>query len=423
MDRRDLDALWVDSNAPTRRNSTDSLHAMITSSSVTATHDDRNHVPKGTDLTTMPPIMERVNPKLDVEKNLDDSQNAPARLSLRERLHHFTWAWFTLPMSSGGISLLIYAQPYQFTGLKTIGTVIYSINLVIFTIVCLAMLCRFIFNHGDVTSLITSTERFAIPKNSTSYIWATEAIFWVYVVVTFVLVIAQYIYLFAGPSYALQTMMPGWILPVFPVMLTGTVASVILEMQHNINPLPIIVAGLTCQGLGFSIAIMMYAHMIGRLMQSGLPSREHRTGLFMCVGPPAFTALALIGLADRLPEDLVSDQFAIDVKTVRAVALFCAIFLWALSFWWFLIAGITVALSPPKHFHLGWWPLVFPNTGFTLATISIGNQFQCAGILWFSVVLSILVIVTFCVVLYFNIRAVIVGDIMWVGKDEDADDH
>lgn len=393
----------------------------------------------------MPPIMEKVNTKLDVEKNSKCSDKLlQTKLSLRQRLHHFTWAWFTLPMSSGGLSLLIYAQPYQFPGLNTIGTVVYSINLVIFTLVCLAMLFRFVFNHDDMTrsvlhhreglffptfflaiaTLITSTERFAIPQNSTSYIWATETIFWVYLVVTSILAVAQYSYLFAGPSYGLQSMMPGWLLPVFPVMLAGTVASVILEMQDKINPLPIIVAGLTCQGLGFSIAMMMYAHMIGRLMQSGLPNREHRTGLFMCVGPPAFTALALIGLADRLPETLVSSgQFAIHVETVRAVALLSAIFLWALSFWWFLIAAIAVALAPPKNFHLGWWPLVFPNTGFTLATISIGNQFQCAGILWFSVALSLLVIITFCVVLYFNIRAVFIGEIMYPGKDEDADDH
>lgn len=433
---------WVDSNAPTRRNSTDSLHMMVPSTETN--HNECHAVTQKTqDMNPMPPIMERVNTKLDVEKNsCSDCSTATPKLSLRQRLHHFTWAWFTLPMSSGGLSLLIYAQPYQFPGLNTIGTVVYSINLVIFTLVCVAMLLRFVFNHDDVTrsvlhpreglmfptfflaiaTLITSTERFAIPENSTSYIWATQAVFWTYVVVTLVLVVAQYSYLFAGPSFDLQTMMPGWILPVFPVMLTGTVASVILEMQDRIDPLPIIVAGITCQGLGFCISTMMYAHMIGRLMQSGLPNREHRTGLFMTVGPPAFTALALIGLADRLPDDLVSSgRFAIDVASVRAVALLSAVFLWSLSFWWFLIAAIAVAVAPPKKFHLGWWPLVFPNTGFTLATISIGNQFQSAGILWFSVALSLLVILTFCVVFFFNIRAVINGDIMYPGKDEDAD--
>ena len=241
-------------------------------------------------------------------------------------------------------------------------------------------------------------------------------------IVTLILAVAQYTYLFAAHNFDLQTMMPGWMLPAFPVMLSGTVSSVILESQHNIASLPLIVAGLTCQGLGFWVAIMMYAHMVGRLMQSGLPNREHRTGLFMCVGPPAFTALAVIGMANRLPDTISSvDKLTIDVATIRAVALMAAVFLWALSLWWFLIAAISVAMSPPEYFHLGWWPLVFPNTGFTLATISIGNEFQNEGILWFATAMSITVTATFCVVLYFNVRAVIAKDIMYPGKDEDAD--
>ncbi|KAF7549359.1 hypothetical protein G7Z17_g6427 [Cylindrodendrum hubeiense] len=441
MDRRDLDVPWADSNASTRRNSLESLPAMaISPPDDNATHDGRCHT-----LNIMSPIIEKPSKKVDVEKNVDCTELAPQKVSLRQRMHHFTWAWFTLPMSSGGISLLIYVQPHQFTGLRVIGTVFYSLTLLAFTLACLAMLCRFLLYHDDMTksvlhpregfffptfflaiaTLITSTERYAMPENNTSFIWATQSIFWVYLAVTLVLAIGQYTYLFGGAhSFGLQTMNPSWILPIFPIMLTGTISSVILESQSHINPIPIIVAGLTCQGLGFSVAVMMYAHMVGRLMQSGLPHREHRTGLFMCVGPPAFTALALIGMAERLPQDLVSSgKFTVDADTIRAVALLSAVFLWALSLWWFSIAVVAVAMSPPKYFHLGWWPMVFPNVGFTLATISIGNQLECEGILWFATALSLIIFVTFCVVLYFNVRAVLVGDIMYPGKDEDTEDH
>lgn len=442
MDRRDLEIVWLDSNNPTRRNSVESIPPTLLPPSNTQPQDEPKATPTKPEIITS--TQEKKSLKADLESGCDVDHVKQIHVSLRQRLQHFTWAWFTLPMSSGGISLLIHVQPYQFSGLRTIGTVVYALNIVIFALVCLAMIVRFTLNPRTIiksvihpregfffptfflaiATLITSTQRYAMPENDTKWIWATQTIFWAYTITTFVLAVAQYMYLFAGQSFGVQTMMPTWLLPVFPVMLTGTVSSVILETQHNINPLPLIVAGLTCQGLGFCVSMMMYAHMVGRLMESGLPNREHRTGLFMCVGPPAFTALALIGLANQLPETISGiDKLPIDVNTIRAVALMSAVFLWTLSLWWFLIAAIAVAMSPPEYFHLGWWPLVFPNTGFTLATISIGNEFQNAGILWFAASMSIVVIVTFCIVFYFNIRAVIVRDIMYPGKDEDADSH
>jgi C4-dicarboxylate transporter/malic acid transport protein len=443
MDRlRDLDSTWVDSNTPTRRNSID---FSVPSPPADHEHDPKvflNHHVAKTASSQQPSDLEKGSKDSSIDN--DTQQQQQQQLSFRQRLHHFTWAWFTLPMSTGGLALLIHVQPHQFTGLRIIGTVLYSINLFIFTLCCIGMILRFSFNAGDLTrsvthhregfflptfflaiaSLITSTQRYVIPKDDPSYAWATQTIFWIYVVVTFVLAIWQYSFLFAGHSFSLQAMMPGWLLPIFPVMLAGTVATVVLDTQTHLNPLPIIFAGLTCQGLGFCVSMMMYAHMIGRLMQSGLPNREHRTALFMNVGPPSFTALALIGMAKAWPKTISGiDELALNVETVRTVALLCAVFLWALSMWWFFIAAVAVISSPPKFFHLGWWPLVFPNTGFTLATISIGNEFKSEGLLWLGSAMSILLVVTFLIVVSFNIRAVFVRDIMYPGKDEDADDH
>ena len=57
------------------------------------------------------------------------------KLGFKQRLHHFTWAWYTLPMSTGGLALLIFAQPHQFPGLRSIGLAVYIINILIFTAV------------------------------------------------------------------------------------------------------------------------------------------------------------------------------------------------------------------------------------------------------------------------------------------------
>ncbi|KAK7431284.1 hypothetical protein QQZ08_002055 [Neonectria magnoliae] len=409
-------------------------------------HMDIDHSSRGHDEredNSMTPVLEKGKPT-DLHGVDINDPNRP-KLTLRRRLHHFTWAWYTLPMSTGGLSLLVAAQIKQFPGLLDIGLAIYIINIMIFSAVTITMTMRFLLHRGDfvrsithpregffvptaflsVATLITSTDRYAIPQDNDNLIWAVQATFWVYVMATIALAIGQYSYVFAAHSFKLQTMMPTWILPIFPIMLSGTIASVITEKIPDIAAMPIIVAGLTCQGLGLSVAVMMYAHMIGRLMEAGLPNREHRPGLFMCVGPPAFTALALIGMARGLPEnlDLDSDGVLVDIGTIRTLALMSAIFLWALSLWWFGIAVVAVISSPPKYFHLGWWAMVFPNTGFILATISIARELHQEGVAWVTTGMSIVLLLMYGFVLFHHVRAVIVQDIMYPGRDEDVEDH
>lgn len=366
------------------------------------------------------------------------------KLPIRQRLAHFTWAWYTLPMSTGGLSLLLRNQPFSFPQLNIIGCSIYIANIAAFLSITAIMILRFTLHPGSfrtsvthpreglfvptaflsIATLLTNTEVYVIPFTSESGKVAMQVLFWLYVSVTLILAVGQYSFLFASHTFALHTMMPTWILPIFPIMLSGTIASVISRSQSEDSALAIATAGLTCQGLGLSVAVFMYAHMIGRLMQTGLPNREHRPGLFMCVGPPAFTAIALIGMAKALPLDFdeLHEGIHLNAEVLGNVAVVSAVFLWALSLWWFGIALVAVLASPPKHFHLGWWATVFPNVGFTLATISIANEFNSVPIQWFTTGMSIVMIVTYCFVLYNHVRAVIVQDIMYPGLDEDVED-
>ena len=111
-------------------------------------------------------------------------------------------------------------------------------------------------------------------------------------------------------------------------------------------------------------------------MAAGLPNREHRPGLFMCVGPPAFTALALIGMAKGLPSTASQNVtgMPVDLNMIRTMALMSAIFLWSVSLWWFGIAVVAVVQSVPEYFHLGWWAMGLPKHRFHL-----GNDFYRQG--------------------------------------------
>jgi C4-dicarboxylate transporter/malic acid transport protein len=345
-------------------------------------------------------------------------------------------------MSAGGLALLLGSQPNTFTGLREIGLAVYLLNLLFFALVCSTMAGRFILHGGLVDSLrheregiffptfwlsiatiITGLYRYFGEDAGRPFVLALEALFWIYCACTLLVAVIQYSWLFSGPKYRLQTAMPGWILPAFPVMLSGTIASVIAEQQPARAAIPIIVAGTTFQGLGFSISMIMYAHYVGRLMESGLPCREHRPGMFIAVGPPAFTALALVGMTKGLPHDfqLIGDDFAFeDARILQLLAIAVGVFLWALSLWFFCIAAIAVVRSPPTAFHLSWWAMVFPNTGFTLATINLGTALKSEGIQGVGTAMSIGIVSIFLFVFISHVRAVIRKDIMYPGKDEDV---
>ncbi|KAF2464117.1 uncharacterized protein BDR25DRAFT_329391 [Lindgomyces ingoldianus] len=396
---------------------------------------------------------------VDLEKQATHSYSPPhyshekdphqPKLPLSQRLYHFTWAWYTLTMSTGGFATLISIQPHAFPGLITIGAIFYALNLIIFTVLCSAMILRFTKFPGSlkeslkhereglffptfwlsVATIITSTQEYVVASYDAQHQmrgWLTTTMaiaFWAYASCTFALAVFHYTFLFIGHTYMLQKMMPSWLLPIFPVMLAGTIASVVAADQPIQSRMSILAAGMGCQGLGFTVAIFMYAHYIGRLMQAGLPNREHRPAMFIGVGPPSFSCLAFIGMANSLPEDFNFDgDKSLDGAMLRALALVAALFLWVLALWFFMIAFVAVLNSPPKYFHLGWWAMVFPNTGFVIATISIGNSLQDEVILFIGNGLTIAITLVWAFVLYQNLRAVWIADIMYPGRDEDVED-
>jgi tellurite resistance protein TehA-like permease len=131
-------------------------------------------------------------------------------------------------------------------------------------------------------------------------------------------------------------------------MLCGTFASLVGSSQPAENALPILVAGITFQGLGILIATHMYGAYLARLMTNGLPSPNTRPGMFIAVRPPSFTGLALLGISQDLTR--VYPNYSI-IRSVshpdlipdicRIITVSAAVFLWATAFWFFSIALVS----------------------------------------------------------------------------------
>lgn len=250
-------------------------------------------------------------------------------------------------MATGGIATILAAQPHTFRGLAVIGKIIFIFNLVLFILFCTAIGTRFVIHRGTFTrAILHPTEALFIPTFFLSIVdildgsrafgvsatgsWLSTALrvcFWIYLAGSFLLAIAQYLYLFSAPPNRLtvHSMTPSWLLPIFPAMLCGTLASELVSAQPAASTTTIMVAGITMQGLGWMVSFLMYSVYIQRLMLYGLPAPNLRPGMFIAVGPPNFTSLALIGLSRAIPQDY--GYFAANpgsLETLRTMALFTA---------------------------------------------------------------------------------------------------
>lgn len=358
-------------------------------------------------------------------------------------------------MSTGGIALVLNATPHRFPGLRVIGDVVFVLTLVIFALTTIGISTRFILFPGTLSaSLLHPTESLFFPtfwlgiatilSNIQNYgvshtgdwlSYTMLVLFWIYTACTFIVGVAHYHLLFTQKALTSTSMTPSWILPIFPVMLVGTIASATAPSQAPHHALPIMVAGITFQGLGFLVSCFMYALYINRLMTAGLPKPAMRPGMFIAVGPPGFTSLALLGLSSA-SYDIYPDYTTISgvqnpsiiPDVLRIMAVVFAIFIWSLALFFFSVSLIAVVHGiwwegDEKRigFHLSWWSFVFPNVGLTISLIDIGEALGSQGIQWVGSVMAVLLVAMWIFVAGNHVWAVWRKKILWPGKDEDHD--
>lgn len=94
------------------------------------------------------------------------------------------------------------------------------------------------------------------------------------------------------------------------------------------------------------------------------------------------------------------------------------------SFWFFSIALISTLITAKQmSFKLVWYAMVFPNVGFTIAVIKLGQQLLSPAIEWVGSIMTILLITVWLFVMAAHARAVYMKQITMPGLDEDKDQY
>ena len=318
------------------------------------------------------------------EKQLHDGR---VKYSWRKWIEErFNWSWFTCTQSTGGIAVCLSECPKQFDGLQTIGAIVFIFNIVLFLAFTALTILRWTLNPSKIkqsfihppecffygsfwlsaATIIICMDRFGVSHAGPWLVVAIRVCFWMYAAITLLsstihlVVVAKY-----TPIVAIQ-MNPAWFLLIFNAMLTGTIAAAIAENQPQEQRLPITVAGIGYQGLGWLGSLLFLAWFIAKLLENGWPPHSLRPGLFMTVGAVGFTIVALIGAASSAPTSygyFATHPTAHEVLLI--VATWASIFLWVFALWLFALAFfITIAgvvnkdegrWRLPMRFNNTWW--------------------------------------------------------------------
>lgn len=126
-------------------------------------------------------------------------------------------------------------------------------------------------------------------------------------------------------------MTPIWIFPAYPMLIIGPHAGILSSKLDPTLSLDIIIGGATIQGVGFLVSLMVYSAFIYRLMSQKLPRENVRPGMFVSVGPSAFTVAGIVNMAAQaercFPVDFMGNG-AIAANVIKVVANFACLWLW-----------------------------------------------------------------------------------------------
>lgn len=368
-------------------------------------------------------------------------------LGLYQRSLRVTWQWFAVNMSTGAMASLLGQIPFRFNGIRTIGEIFYIINLVTFLLFLTLIIARFIrkpralptslhhpsesFFFGGfwvaVALLLNGIQTYGVPRSGPWLVAALRVLFWMYFGCATCVAIFQYHIIFYAETMNLADAMPAWVLPTYPFLVTGVVASNIAKTQTGTAAVQIIIGGLAAQGLGWIIALFIYTVYLTRLIASKMPPPAMRPGLYISVGPAAYTCAGILLLGQQAKKHIPDDYLGITSFPVGelwfAISVPAGIFLWLLCMWFSSVATLSIIRDARRmSFSLSWWAFVFPNAGMAIATIQVGTVLDSKPIQIAACVIAVMMVPLWFLCAILHIRAVYRHDLLAPGKDVGVDD-
>ncbi|KAM5534137.1 hypothetical protein V8D89_012157 [Ganoderma adspersum] len=367
----------------------------------------------------------------------------PKVSSLARRIHGWSWQAFPIGMGTGAVYVTLSGLKEHSTTLTNVETFFYFLNMALFLLNVTTLAIQLVLYPKQslrlikdpvkgifvplvvlsFATIIIGTIKYAVPTGHVhpDFIYS---LFWVYVVFA-VLVCFPMLMVWFNKPHDLSTFTPAWAFLIFPMMLVGVIAFNVLDVvpASDERAIGVLLTGYVFQGLGFFMTFFYICIYIIRIMTTGFLDGHQANGAFVAVGPPGFTALALIKLGQKAMEilplhGLVSESAG---EIWYATSVMSGLMLFGLAVFLFVFGLLPYWFKLHKHLHeiLGCWALTFPNVGWISTVRVLGDIFGLRGFFVWHLVMTILMCAVWLILFCLTIWAFAKGKI-FMAKPEDV---
>ncbi|PBK67190.1 hypothetical protein ARMSODRAFT_1020683 [Armillaria solidipes] len=374
-----------------------------------------------------------------------DAENAPRpTVSVFARyIHGWSWQAFPIGMGTGAVYVTLAGLEDRFNALTTIEAGFYFINMALFVFNAGTLLLQTILYPRQAwrlvqdpvkgifvplivlsfATIIIGTVNYAFPSGhvSAGFIYA---LFWVYVIAALLTCFPMIMIWFNKP-HDLMHFTPAYAFLIFPMMLVGVVSFNVLRVMDPIDPraLGVLLVGYFFQGLGSFMTFFYLCIYVIRVMATGFLEGHQANGAFVACGPPGFTALALIKLADQARSILPSRGYVTENagEIWYAASVLAGLLLYGLAVFFFIFGVLPYWYKLHKNLNeiLGCWALTFPNVGWISTTRIMGDIFGIEFLYTIHLCLTIAMVLTWFTLFVLTVVALCRG-LIFKSKEEDV---
>jgi tellurite resistance protein TehA-like permease len=175
--------------------------------------------------------------------------------------------------------------------------------------------------------------------------------------------------------------------------------------QHALGTL---LASYVMWGMSTPLAMTVLVMYYTRLALHKLPPREIVVSSFLPLGPLGMGGYTIMYLGSVSRDVFPSTQFLssspIAGDIFYILGLFIALIMWAFGLTWLCFALASIWKTGSFPFNMGWWGFTFPLGVFAVSTIELGLQMPSLFFRVLGTVLSVAVILLWCVVATGTVR-------------------